>query len=140
LTHHPSKSRRRSFILAPFILLAATGCNEASSGDSPFAATSAAATAAQTPTAAATPSSGSTAAAGAQTVTCKALIAQIVQLGEASKKEGIINKRNADKMQARCEKSNNIKDNQDVVTCIMSAKDEPGEEACKGLGGLLGPW
>jgi hypothetical protein len=115
----------------------AVGCDSASGGTAP-ASTNAPQTTA--PAADGKTAGAKEAPSSAPDVTCKAVIAHIVEVQEAEKKEGLISRSNADKMEARCQKANNIKDNGDVVKCIMAAKDVKSFGACPNIGKLLGPW
>ena len=72
--------------------------------------------------------------------TCKALVTHIVEMQEASKKDGLINRKNLDKMVARCEKAGNLKDNKAAVACAMKAKAHADFVKCDGFGKVLGPW
>ena len=114
----------------------AVGCNSASGGTSPSAST----TAPQATAGAEGKAPTQEAPSGTSEVTCKALIAHIIEVQESEKKVGLISRSNADKLEAKCQKANNIKDNGDVVKCIMAAKDVKSLGGCPNIGKLLGPW
>lgn len=125
------------FVLGASWLVMAPGCKkEASATDSAPAASQGAAAAA-TPAA---PAAEPAPAAEKEAVTCKALITHIVEVQEAAKADGLIRRSNMEKMQERCEKADNIKDNGPAVTCVMDAKDMAALKECKDMGKLLGPW
>jgi hypothetical protein len=136
-----SRTPFRCILLGCLTGVVALGCNkdEKKPDDAKATVTAPANTAATaaTPTAA-TPTAATMPASA--TVGCKALIDHIVAVQEAEKKDGLIRRANADKMVARCEKANNIKDVPDVVKCQMAAGSVAALGACKDLGKLLGPW
>lgn len=114
------------------------GCSKHTPSGTSSSATSAASQASPKTADPAAPAAAAPAAPKA--VTCHALIAQIIGLENAAKQVGVINEHNATKMEARCKKANNIKDNPEVVKCVMGAKNLKTMTNCKDFMKLLAPW